>query len=118
MADAASLLKIARDFVSNPNSLKDFPKVEINVQVACAIADAFESAKHSPDDEVTRICYLAFVTETRRQCINLVERGEIEVIPWLDAGQPYPNSSAMRKDVIQKNRLFILLTKRPRRNKR
>lgn len=93
--------------VGIPNRL-NHRYVKIDESSAIAIADAFESAAHQPEDPLTLSCYEKFCIETERQW-DFIRRSGFVVVPWLKPGQPYKNSKAMMDDV-RRGRLSFFLT--------
>ncbi|MFO0796112.1 MAG: hypothetical protein U0804_01480 [Gemmataceae bacterium] len=61
------------------------------------LAEAHETALHSPTDARVAESYAAFVRETQKQFEAIASR--IEVEPWLAADQPYANSNALFADL-------------------
>lgn len=62
-----------------------------------------------PDDDMTLRRYKAFNEEILGQFRILLDCG-LQVRPWLNAGQPYANSDALRRGVARTNCLFVYLT--------
>lgn len=83
------------------------PATVIDQDSAMAIADAFESAVHSPLDSFVIAAYHKLAHETLLQWEFLIDAG-YWIEPWVYAGQPYRGSKAMQGDVGSRHLYFFL----------
>jgi len=83
------------------------PATVIDQHSAMAIADAFESAVHSPLDSSVIAAYQSLAEETLLQWEFLVGAG-YSIEPWVHTGQPYCGSKEMHSDVGSGHLYFFL----------
>jgi hypothetical protein len=71
------------------------------------LGDYFEDATHSPNDPQTQKSYAAFRDEIITQAKQILDSG-LDAEPFTGKGEPYANSAAMIKDVVDNNHLYFL----------
>lgn len=81
------------------------PYAEVDQKLAVRIADAYDAAVHQPHDDNVKLAYRRFIEETLKQFVRA--KRWITFEPWVDSGQPYANSEAMRRDIYRKRHLFF-----------
>ena len=90
--------------------LKDLEKVKVNPEVSAKIAQAFEAMPNNPDDPAVKRAYEALIAETLDQYQEIKKTG-LKVVPMKpDMPNPYPNSAAVTKDILENNRLLYYPT--------
>lgn len=80
--------------------------VPVNPETGKKIADAYEAAKHEPNNPEVKRAYDAFKQETKAQWDYLNKQG-VKFEPWKGEGQPYANSEEMRADVAKGHLFFF-----------
>lgn len=78
----------------------------VDVSRAKKIADAYDLAKHSPDEPKVKAAYDAFKKETLDQWDFLTKKG-VKFEAWSKEGQPYKNSAEMQADVAKNKHLYF-----------
>jgi hypothetical protein len=73
------------------------------------VADHFERAPRRRRDRELHRRYALLQAESLRQYEAIGEAG-IEVLPWLEGGQPYRDSAHLRESVRRTGRLYVFLT--------
>ncbi|WP_282605716.1 hypothetical protein [Pelagibius sp. Alg239-R121] len=74
------------------------------------IADAFHELQHQPDETFTRTSYKQLCGEMYLQYAFATEHLGIKIEPYLESGDPYENSRAMRTDAVTNKHLYFLPT--------
>jgi hypothetical protein len=75
---------------------------------ARAVASSYDALTHDPHNREVAVAYEALCNGIHAQFEALLDAG-YTFLPWTSAGQPYPNSAAMRADVIDRKRLAFFL---------
>ena len=75
-----------------------------------AIADAYSSAWHRPDDPLVAASYGQMIAEMYTQYLFATEQLGIKIEPFKGSGEPYESSRAMRWDVLANRHLYVLRT--------
>lgn len=84
----------------------DTTYADVDPTRAKSIADAFEQAKHTPNNPKVKKSYAAFKRETMDQYHFLSGKG-VKFEPWTGEGQPYANSKEMTADVRDNQHLYF-----------
>jgi len=84
--------------------------ITVNEGTAKALADAYELAKHDPENPAVKASYAALTRDTLEQFKFVTEQKGLSVEPWTGKGEPYANSAAMTADIAQNNHLYFLPT--------
>lgn len=83
--------------------------VPVREDLAKRLADAFEAAKHEPENPEVKKAYDALATETKAQWDYITGKG-VKMEPWAQDGQPYKNSAEMIADVRDNKHLWFFPT--------
>lgn len=83
--------------------------VPVREDLAKRLADAFESAKHDPENPEVKKAYSSLATETKAQWDFVTGKG-VKMEPWTKDGQPYKNSAEMVADVRDNKHLWFFPT--------
>ena len=83
--------------------------VPVKEDLAIKLADAYEAAKHRPNDPRVKRSYKSLIEETAAQWGAIVAAG-YTLEPWKKEGQPYANSNEMRRDVLENKHLWYFPT--------
>ncbi len=96
----------ARDFGRH---LPTLVELDLETDLCIAVADWFEAAPDFTGEPREQREYADFKEETNRQFEVMLEAG-VDVLPWLDSGQPYSGSKHLQREVSNTGRLYIYLT--------
>lgn len=77
--------------------LRPTPRMRLDPVFSVRTADAFERAKHAPQDPAVQAAYQQLIREITAQYDHAVAHG-FRFEPWLQPGQPYANSQQMSAD--------------------
>ena len=89
--------------------LAETSRSKLSAREGRRLAKFYELAASSPNDPAVKEAYAAFRTEVREQFVAL-ERAGFRIEPWIQAGQPYANSSEMMRDVREHKHLYFFRT--------
>lgn len=86
------------------------PREPFNEASAMKTADDYVAMPHEPNNPAVKASYNSLKSQVDEQHKFLAERAGVKIEPWSGAGEPYPNSDAMRQDVLKNNHLYFLAT--------
>jgi hypothetical protein len=75
-----------------------------------AVSEWFERAPERAADELTKDAYRAFKDQTLRQYHAMTAAG-LRVEPWTAPGQPYKDSTELRRQVLATGTVYVYLTR-------
>lgn len=78
----------------------------VDQKLAKEVADSYAAMKHAPNDPEVQLAYRSFADETW-EMFTWLEREGYKFEPWTKEGMPYPNSTALREDVLQNKHLYF-----------
>jgi len=81
----------------------------LNTEYSKAMADVYESAKHTPLDEDVQKAYKALAKESKEQ-FEVLKNGGYIVELWDGANEPYKNSTEMVEDLKDNKHLYVFST--------
>ena len=85
--------------------------LEVNVDQAKRIADAYDAMQNAPNDPEVRAAYEALSKETLDQYQSLLD-SDVKVEVFEGEGEPYKSSAEMLADLRDNNHLFVLSTEK------
>lgn len=83
--------------------------IDVDPARAKKISVAYEAMKHDPTNPEVAKSYAALKTETKAQWDAATKAG-YKIEPWMEKGEPYKNSAAMRDDVANNKHLWFFPT--------
>lgn len=104
----AEIRKVANDYAASAGIAEPAPHVPAtpNNALLTDVANHYEQSPSMPEDADVQRAYGAFRDETHQQFKALQDAG-YKFEPWKDEGQPYHNSTEMRRDVADNKHLYV-----------
>lgn len=109
--ECPQLLEIEAEY-KNDRRIPHYPMAysgRMTPTVGRRIADAFDAARHAPDDEAVAAAYAAMAVEAIEQYRFLTERMGIVFEPYAGEGEPYADSRDMLAD-LQRFHMYFFVT--------
>lgn len=102
-----AIQRLAMDYVRQNGfpPIQETPYVKVDPTVAREIALAYEEIPNTPDNPMVREFYAALVVELFDQYAYV--KRLVEIVPFGEGVNPYPDSPAMMEDILQNHRLQV-----------